>query len=515
MKKIVITILALLLLPVGVGATADALTFAQNTNITVGDNTFVVLINSLVDDMVINSTSVTFTLSANSILVIRSNDRYQMPNNASIDFTCNSSYSEMNISGTTYGTSVTITASSAVCSTSSGSSTSVSSGGGGGGATTVTPSTPSVPTTTTGEVTATASGGGKTTLTTSESTTVVAELPANAVSASTDVKVEEAGKSVVTASRPIPSSRTIVGDYAYDFTATSGGSSVSNFDQAVTLTFTYTDSQVAGLEESTLRVFYWKESTSQWVALPTTVDASNNSLTAETDHFTYFAVMAVAEGEEESEIVEEISSTGVVEGDLIRNPNAEGMAQFDIYIVKLINNKKFKRLILSPHVFESYEHFDKDGNGSPWNDVLDVNQLTMDEYANSDLVRVVGGTKVYQLIPSGDTGTKQWLNMTGEQFVSQGYDGDSIYEINATDQDAYTTGTDVGGGTADSDTIIITISTLRVRSLPSTNGEVLTNVSEGEVYTLLDEQDGWYKITANGVTGWCYGGDTGGYASKQ
>ncbi|MBU2639422.1 MAG: hypothetical protein ABII95_02415 [Patescibacteria group bacterium] len=444
MKKIVVSILALLVLPISAGATADALTFAQDTNITVGSVTLVVRAGSLVDDMVVNSSNVVFTLSANSILVIRSNDRFEISNDSGIEFICSSSYSEMSISGTTYGTSVIVYASSVVCGISSSSGTPViSSGGGGGGSATPTPSTPSVPTTTTGEVTATASGGGKTTLTTGESTTAAVELPVNAVSASTDVKIEHKSKGPITASRPTPSSRTIVGSYVYDYTAISNGSSVSSFDQTVTLTFTYTDSQIAGLEESTLRVFYWKESTSQWVALPTTVNASSNSLVAETDHFTYFAIMAVTEGEEESRVAEETPSAEVVEGDLIRNPNAEGMAQFDIYIVKLINGKKFKRLILSPHVFESYEHFDKNGNGSPWDDVLDVNQLTMDEYTDSDLIRVVGGTKVYQLIPSGDTGVKQWLNITGEQFISQGYDGDSIYEINATDRDAYTTGADI------------------------------------------------------------------------
>ncbi|MFH1938417.1 MAG: SH3 domain-containing protein, partial [Patescibacteria group bacterium] len=183
---------------------------------------------------------------------------------------------------------------------------------------------------------------------------------------------------------------------------------------------------------------------------------------------------------------------------------------------KMINGKKFKRLILSPHVFESYEHFDKNGNGSPWDDVLDVSQSIMDEYTTSELVRAVGDSKVYKLVASGDTGTKQWVNMTATQFVSQGYDSNSIYEINTTDRNAYTTGADVTvSGSTTSDTIIIKISTLRVRSLPSLNGEILTEVSEGEVYDLLDEQDGWYKITANSVTGWCYGGDTGGYAAKQ
>ncbi|MFH1612070.1 MAG: hypothetical protein ABH887_02275, partial [bacterium] len=51
-----------------------------------------------------------------------------------------------------------------------------------------------------------------------------------------------------------------------------------------------------------------------------------------------------------------VSAATIVDGDLIRNPNAEGMASFDIYIAKTVGEKNFKRLILSPHVFESYGH---------------------------------------------------------------------------------------------------------------------------------------------------------------
>ncbi|MFH1226145.1 MAG: hypothetical protein V1684_02600 [bacterium] len=144
-------------------------------------------------------------------------------------------------------------------------------------------------------------------------------------------------------------------------------------------------------------------------------------------------------------------SAAAVDGDLVRNPSAEGMAQFDIYIVKLINGKTFKRLILSPHVFESYQHFDKNGNGTPWDDVLTVDQATMDSYTTSELVRAVGDPKVYRLGDGvgSDTGTKQWLNMTAEQFVADGYDWDSIYNINTVDRDAYAAGSDIigGGGT--------------------------------------------------------------------
>ena len=126
----------------------------------------------------------------------------------------------------------------------------------------------------------------------------------------------------------------------------------------------------------------------------------------------------------------------IIDGDLIRNPNAEDLTKFDIYIVKLINNKKFKRLILSPHVFESYQHLN-------WGDVKDVGEETIDTYTTSNLVRANNDTKVYKLTPDGDTGIKQWLNITAEEFISQGYDSESIYEINATDRDAYALGTEI------------------------------------------------------------------------
>ena len=137
----------------------------------------------------------------------------------------------------------------------------------------------------------------------------------------------------------------------------------------------------------------------------------------------------IPEPEPEPESEPDIDET-IKEGDLIRNPSAEGIASLDIYIVKIVGTKKFKRLILSPHVFESYEHLE-------WGNVKDVNQATMDVYSVSNLIRAVGDNKVYELFPSGDAGTKKWLNITAEEFVNQGYDSDSIYEINTTDRDAY------------------------------------------------------------------------------
>lgn len=142
-------------------------------------------------------------------------------------------------------------------------------------------------------------------------------------------------------------------------------------------------------------------------------------------------------------------AVSVVDGDLIRNPDADGLASLDIYIVKVVGTEKFKRLILSPHVFESYEHFDKNGNGDNWDDVMDVDQATMDAYTTTDLVREDGNDKVYRLYAADgtDSGDKYWLNMTAAEFTAV-FNANAIYTINSTDTAGYTAGSNVTNASA-------------------------------------------------------------------
>ena len=126
------------------------------------------------------------------------------------------------------------------------------------------------------------------------------------------------------------------------------------------------------------------------------------------------------------------------EGDTIRVANT-----FDVYIAKYVGAKKFKRLILSPSVFNSYGHLS-------WSAIKTVTQAEMDAFTTSTLVRAVGDPKVYSLVPTpnSDSGSKQWVNMTAEAFTAAGYDWDSVYEINTVDRDTYTAGADITGGTS-------------------------------------------------------------------
>jgi len=107
------------------------------------------------------------------------------------------------------------------------------------------------------------------------------------------------------------------------------------------------------------------------------------------------------------------------DGDIVKTADS-----FDIYIIKLKNGKKFKRLILSPNVFKSYGHL-------KWGNLKTISQTEMDKYVISSLVKETSDSVIYELISDGDTGTRKAHNF------SDGYDGDSVYEINAVDRDSY------------------------------------------------------------------------------
>lgn len=122
-----------------------------------------------------------------------------------------------------------------------------------------------------------------------------------------------------------------------------------------------------------------------------------------------------------------VDTSHIPEGALIR-----AYGDFDIYIVKYVGNKQFKRLILSPSVFNNYGHLH-------WEDVMDVNQSIVDVFTTSELVRAVGDKRIYKLYPQGDAGQKRWIK-AAEAFARNGWDVDGIYEINSFDRDSYTTG---------------------------------------------------------------------------
>ena len=113
----------------------------------------------------------------------------------------------------------------------------------------------------------------------------------------------------------------------------------------------------------------------------------------------------------------QITSSDIMDGDLIRATGTD-----DIYIVKIVGQKNFKRLILNPAIFDSYGHL-------RWENVKDVPVYLLNRYATSNLVREIYAdgrpvnNNVYALFARGDSGTKRLV-------AGGSYDTDSVYGMN-------------------------------------------------------------------------------------
>jgi len=128
-----------------------------------------------------------------------------------------------------------------------------------------------------------------------------------------------------------------------------------------------------------------------------------------------------------------------VTGDLVRNPSAAGMAQFDVYVVKVVGTKMFKRLILSPAIFNSY------GGLFKWSDIKTVSTDEMNAFKTSGMVRIETGAPVFAVAPvdGSDVGSKSWLNVSADTFIAAGGDWDAIYTINTLDGAGYSAAQDL------------------------------------------------------------------------
>ncbi|MBU4116106.1 carboxypeptidase-like regulatory domain-containing protein, partial [Patescibacteria group bacterium] len=319
--------------------------------------------------------------------------------------------------------------------TQSGNSCAVNAPSGGGGYVNTTPAS------TTGQVAATSSLGGTVSKTNSDGSKASISLPANALTSNATVTIVPTIKASVTATRPVLSGKTVIGNYVYNFTAVNASNAeVNTFAKALTLTLTYTNEQVAGLNEGALKIYYWNETSSAWVALgDSAVNTTANTVTATTTHFTYFAILGSQASEETSAPPETpaIPAADIIDGDIIQCQTCSD--PFAVYIVKVVGGTKYIRHIVSLEIFNHYGHLD-------WNNLKQVSSLN--NYSLSGWVRYNTGAngtagpndKVYEI--NGDQ-TKHWVNMTAEQFLTHGGSDPAIYTVNQGELSLYSTGADV------------------------------------------------------------------------
>ena len=118
------------------------------------------------------------------------------------------------------------------------------------------------------------------------------------------------------------------------------------------------------------------------------------------------------------------------DGSFIRQSNTA-----DVYRVNIVNGKRFKWLVVNEDAFCSY--------GCPWGSVINVSRSVMARYTTSYLARQGSNRQVWRFAPSGDSGTRRWLNITAREFEDADYDWDAVHSITATDFNQYRRGRDI------------------------------------------------------------------------
>ncbi|MFH1725396.1 MAG: hypothetical protein ABII00_12360 [Elusimicrobiota bacterium] len=115
---------------------------------------------------------------------------------------------------------------------------------------------------------------------------VKVEIPAGALSAATLINIQppvgsppSSKGSGVTATSVIKDIQMVNG--------------TTRFQKDITITLTYTAVDVAGMDEASLRLFYYDESRGYWVLIPnSSVNTVTRKVTGRVDHFTLFGIMA-------------------------------------------------------------------------------------------------------------------------------------------------------------------------------------------------------------------------------
>jgi len=107
-----------------------------------------------------------------------------------------------------------------------------------------------------------------------------------------DFFIDSYDQAAITADRPLPTGRNVVGSLIYDMRTFEGSTSTTTFDNPFSMTIHYPEEQLGGLNEDTLGIYFWDESQSIWTAFD--VDSRNieqNTITILSDHLTFFATL--------------------------------------------------------------------------------------------------------------------------------------------------------------------------------------------------------------------------------
>lgn len=69
------------------------------------------------------------------------------------------------------------------------------------------------------------------------------------------------------------------------------GNDIKNFFAPITLLYTYAEADLSNIAENTLKMYFFDDDKKKWTPLPSAVDTEKKQVTAQTTHFTHFALM--------------------------------------------------------------------------------------------------------------------------------------------------------------------------------------------------------------------------------
>ncbi len=139
----------------------------------------------------------------------------------------------------------------------------------------------------------TTASGGSAELTSGD-TGVALVIPADATGTDVVYQIKSLDQSAVFLASGTPAGVTKAGNYAFDLKALSGiDTSVTSFLEPIEITFSYDESDVAGLDESSLVIYRWDGST--WTLLTgCVVNTILNTVACTTTHFSVFSLFGAA-----------------------------------------------------------------------------------------------------------------------------------------------------------------------------------------------------------------------------
>lgn len=141
---------------------------------------------------------------------------------------------------------------------------------------------------------------------------VIISFSADTTTVPVDFIVSSYAREGIISLRPLPLGLDAVGAVLYDFTAFDGLTEKKTFNSDFTAEFHYSDSQITGFEEGTLKTYFLDDSQAIWIQTASlTLDQTNNTISISRDHLTLFGIFGQLE-------IEDTTIVGVGGGSVFR-----------------------------------------------------------------------------------------------------------------------------------------------------------------------------------------------------